>query len=51
MANKKRYMFKCGRWLAKDEDDGSIIREMPAEGETIKRPEPCKYRNQPRRDH
>ena len=22
------YTFPCGRWLARDEDDGSIIREL-----------------------
>ena len=41
MATKKRYTFACGRWLAQDEDDGSTVREMPAEGEEIKKVEPC----------
>ena len=42
MATKKKYLFVCGRWLADDEDDHQIIREIPAEGETIKKPEPSK---------
>ena len=25
----KTYEFQCNRWLAKDEDDGSILRELP----------------------
>ena len=44
MATKKKYLFKCGRWLAVDEDDHEIVREIPAEGETIKKPEPRKHR-------
>jgi len=40
MATKKRYVFRCGRWLAKNEDDGSTVRELPAEGEDIKKPQP-----------
>jgi len=39
-STKKRYVFHCGRWLAKNEDDGSTVREMPAEGEDIKKPQP-----------
>ena len=42
MATKKKYLFVCGRWLADDEDDHQIIREIAAEGETIKKPEPSK---------
>lgn len=42
MATKKKYFFKCNRWLADDEDDGAIIREIPAEGDGIKKPQPCK---------
>ena len=42
MATKKKYLFVCGRWLADDEDDHQIIREIPAEGDTIKKPEPSK---------
>ena len=40
MATKKRYVFRCGRWLAKNEDDGCIVRELPAEGDDIKKPQP-----------
>ena len=44
----EKFQFPCGRWLAKDEDDHSIIRELPAEGGPIKKPEkrnklPCLY--------
>ncbi len=42
METKKHYTFKCGRWLSESEEDGSIFREMPAEGEDIKKPQPCK---------
>ena len=34
----EKYVFECKRWLAKDEDDGAIVREMPAQGTGIKRP-------------
>ncbi len=27
--NNKTYEFPCNRWLAKDEDDGSLLRELP----------------------
>ena len=40
LASKKRYVFRCGRWLATNEDDGSIVREMAAEGDDIKKPQP-----------
>lgn len=40
MITKKRYTFKCGRWLDKKEDDGSEIREMPAEGDNINKVQP-----------
>lgn len=33
-----KYIFNCDRWLATDEDDGEIIRELPAEGKGIKKP-------------
>lgn len=33
-------MFVCNRWLAHDEDDGEIVRELPAEGEHIRKPLP-----------
>jgi len=41
MQTKKRYVFPCKRWLAKSEDDGCIIRELPASGDDIKKPQPC----------
>jgi hypothetical protein len=40
MITKKRYTFKCGRWLDKKEDDGSEIREMSAEGDNINKVQP-----------
>ncbi|XP_013416715.1 lipoxygenase homology domain-containing protein 1 isoform X2 [Lingula anatina] len=40
MQTKKKYVFNCDQWLAEDEGDGEIIREMPAEGEDIKKPMP-----------
>ncbi|CAH1787210.1 unnamed protein product [Owenia fusiformis] len=40
MSNQDRYVFNCDRWLATDEDDGSCVREMPAEGPGIKKPLP-----------
>lgn len=39
---KEKYDFHCQRWLATDEDDRSLIREMPAEGKGITKPLPCK---------
>ena len=29
---KEKFLFNCNRWLAKDEDDHEIVRELPAEG-------------------
>ena len=46
MMTNKTYTFRCGRWLATDEDDGSIIREIPAEGEDIKKPQPRECKSQ-----
>ena len=43
MATKEKYVFNCGRWLADDEDDHSIVRELPAKGPGIKKPLPCKF--------
>ena len=37
---KEKYFFICNRWLAKDEDDRQIVRELPAEGDEIKKPLP-----------
>ena len=42
VSTKKCYTFPCNRWLAKSEDDGEIVRELPAEGDGIKKPLPCK---------
>ncbi|XP_071500737.1 lipoxygenase homology domain-containing protein 1-like [Diadema antillarum] len=40
VSSGKTYVFPCQRWLARDEDDGEIIRELPATGDTIKKPLP-----------
>ncbi|XP_056399217.1 lipoxygenase homology domain-containing protein 1 isoform X2 [Hyla sarda] len=32
---KEKYTFKCGRWLDLNEDDGEIVRELPAEGPLV----------------
>ncbi|XP_072269601.1 lipoxygenase homology domain-containing protein 1 [Pyxicephalus adspersus] len=32
---KDKYTFKCGRWLDLNEDDGEIVRELPAEGPLV----------------
>lgn len=37
---QRRYLFRCNRWLARDEDDGEIVRELPAEGADIEKPLP-----------
>ena len=42
MGTKEKYLFVCDRWLADDEDDHSIVREMPAKGPGIKKPLPRK---------
>ena len=28
-------MFHCGRWLDRREEDGEVVRELPAEGDGI----------------
>jgi lipoxygenase homology domain-containing protein 1 len=38
LKTNKRYLFRCGRWLSKTDDDKQIIRELPAEGPGIKNP-------------
>lgn len=43
LATNDKYSFVCNRWLADDEEDGSIVREIPAKGSGIKNPLPCKY--------
>ena len=45
MSSKERFTFSCNRWLAKDEDDGAVVREIPAEGPGIKTPLPCKLKH------
>ena len=35
---KEKYEFHCERWLASDEDDEEIVRELPAESHLIKKP-------------
>ncbi|CAL1540467.1 unnamed protein product [Lymnaea stagnalis] len=40
MEGKERYTFKCNRWLAEDEDDHELVRELPAEAPSIKKPLP-----------
>ncbi|XP_078332217.1 lipoxygenase homology domain-containing protein 1-like isoform X5 [Crassostrea virginica] len=40
VTTKERYLFKCGKWLAVDEDDKATVREMPAEGPLVKKPLP-----------
>jgi hypothetical protein len=37
---KQRYIFRCGRWLSKKDDDKQVVRELPAEGPGIKKPLP-----------
>ena len=40
MENKRtnnKYLFKCNRWLSRDEDDAAIMRELPASGKDIKK--------------
>ena len=27
-SNDEKYLFLCNRWLAKDKDDGSLVREL-----------------------
>ncbi|KAK7479806.1 hypothetical protein BaRGS_00028986, partial [Batillaria attramentaria] len=38
MGSKTRYTFPCDRWLAQDEDDKELVRELPATGPGIKKP-------------
>ncbi len=33
----ERYYFICNRWLSKDEDDHEIVRELPAEGDLVRK--------------
>ncbi|XP_077976546.1 lipoxygenase homology domain-containing protein 1-like isoform X1 [Styela clava] len=34
------YTFNCGKWLDSSEGDGEIIRELPASGPLVKKPQP-----------
>ncbi|RNA20950.1 lipoxygenase homology domain-containing 1, partial [Brachionus plicatilis] len=36
LETKEKYYFNCNRWLDKKEEDGQIVRELPAEAELIK---------------
>lgn len=40
LLTRDRYVFRCGRWLSKNEDDKQIIRELPADGPGIEKPLP-----------
>ncbi|GFR78063.1 lipoxygenase homology domain-containing protein 1 [Elysia marginata] len=40
LEGKERFTFPCDRWLAEDEDDKEIVREIPAEAPSIKKPLP-----------
>ncbi|XP_052229243.1 lipoxygenase homology domain-containing protein 1-like isoform X2 [Dreissena polymorpha] len=40
ISTKEKFEFLCNRWLAVGEDDGSIVRELPATGPGIKNPLP-----------
>lgn len=42
---KERYYFICNRWLAKDEDDHQIVRELPAEGDSVSLEVYCSTKN------
>ncbi|CAF0968400.1 unnamed protein product [Rotaria sp. Silwood1] len=35
LKTNQEYIFHCGRWLSKTEDDKQVIRELPAEGSEI----------------
>lgn len=41
---KEKYKFSCERWLDTNEDDNEVVRELPASGDLISEPLPCKYR-------
>ena len=40
LQTKERFVFVCNRWLAKDEEDHEVVREMAAEGDTARKPLP-----------
>lgn len=35
VCENKNYEFACNRWLAKDEDDGSLVRELPCSNQEL----------------
>lgn len=37
---RQTFTFNCRRWLARDEEDGAIVRELPAQGVEIRSPVP-----------
>ena len=39
---RQSFTFNCRRWLARDEEDGAIVRELPAQGIDIRSPIPRK---------
>lgn len=39
ISTSQEYFCTCGKWLAKDEEEGTTCREMPTEGDNIARPE------------
>ena len=41
--NKDKYNFNCNRWQDANEDDHEIVREMTAEGPTVRRIMGSKY--------
>ena len=39
----KKWLFQCGRWLAKNEDDGLLERELYPQEDNTEEYVPCKY--------
>lgn len=37
LETKERFVFNCNRWLSKDEEDHEIVRELPADGPTVRK--------------
>ena len=37
---RQAFTFNCRRWLARDEEDGAIVRELPAQGIDVRSPIP-----------
>ena len=40
----KKWLFPCGRWLAKDEDDGQLERKLYPQEAATEDYAPCKYK-------